>query len=123
VITSDSSADEKVVITPVTTIKNVESTVYDKVPRQVKTQRKRTVIDKVPKTITTRVAQKVQRKVPKYEEETVLREKTIRTPRQVKVPTSNLVRVAGPLRSSGLRSSGRLLGNRSGLAYRGGYKW
>ena len=116
VITSDSSADERVVITPVTTVENVERTVLDKVPRQVKSQRVRTVIDKVPRTITERVAQKVQRRVPKTTVDTVLTKKTIRTPRQVKVPT--VQRVSVPL-----RSSGRVLSNRSGLTYKGGYKW
>ena len=92
-----------------TTTKNVERTVYDKVPRQVETQRKRIVIDKVPKTITERVAQKVQRKVSTQVVDTVLKEKTIRTPRQVKVPTVQRVAVAPRAYGYG--------------GYNRGYKW
>ena len=92
-----------------TTVENVERTVLDKVPRQVKSQRVRTVIDKVPRTITERVAQKVQRRVPKTTVDTVLREKTIRTPRQVKVPTVQRVAVAPRAYGYG--------------GYNRGYKW
>merc|ERR1712210_346751 len=44
VITSDSSADERIINTPVTTTRNVARTVIDKVPRQVTEKRARTVI-------------------------------------------------------------------------------
>merc|ERR1712210_151917 len=65
VITSDSSADERIINTPVTTTRNVARTVIDKVPRQVTEKRARTVIDKVPRTINKRVARNVQKRVPR----------------------------------------------------------
>ena len=72
-ITSDSSDDNKIIETPITTTRNVARTVIDKVPRQVKEQRARTVIDKIPRTVNTRVARNIQKRVPR----TVIDNKTV----------------------------------------------
>ena len=76
IITSDSSDDEKIIRTPVTTTKNVERTVIDKVPRQVKEQRERTVIDRVPRQINKRVPRQVQKRVAREVIENVPRKVT-----------------------------------------------
>lgn len=100
-ITSDSSADEKEIITPETITKNVARTVIKQVPRQVKEQRERTVIDKIPRTVNRRVARNIQKKVPRTitENKTVYDTKIInkQVPRTVtelvKVPTTSYKRV------------------------------
>ena len=136
IITSDSSSDEKIIRTPVTTTKNVMRTVIDKVPRQVKSQRARTVIDQVPRQVNMKVPRKVTKNIPRtvidksyatinkrvprtvLDTVTTLHPKTIskmipRTvTKNISIPTSRLARVSKPIGgySLGGYSSGYSLG-------------